>query len=87
MTKNKPIPYIKTSCSTVHCLLDNLQDPEVRSRIPRQGLVVIFSETGNRDWAAMRYLSKWGYTNIVGLQFGMRGWIKSGYPVEYRERN
>ncbi|MBL7225660.1 MAG: rhodanese-like domain-containing protein [Desulfobacteraceae bacterium] len=55
----------------------------MRNQIPNKGLVVLVCETGNRDWAALRYLYKWGYTNIVGLRFGMRGWIKSDYPVRY----
>jgi len=87
MTKEKSIAYIKTNCKTIHCLLDDFQKPEVRKQIPKKGLVVVISETGNRDWAVIRYLSKWGYTNIVGLQFGMREWIKSGYPVIYKKRS
>lgn len=82
---DSPFPSIKTKCKTIHCLLDDLIEPEVRSLIPDKGLVVLVCETGNRSWAAMRYLYKWGYTNIVGLQFGMRGWIKSDYPVDMRK--
>ena len=84
MMTGTPMPYIKTNCRTIHCQVDDFQNPDVRSRIPQKGLTLIISETGNRDWAALRYLAQWGYTNIAGLQFGMRGWIKSGFPVEYR---
>lgn len=87
MTKGRPVAYIKTNCQTFHCLLDDFQKPDLRKRIPRKGAVIVISETGNRDWAAMRFLSQWGYTNIAGLQFGIRGWIKSGYPVEYKTHN
>lgn len=78
-----PVPYIRTGCPVIHCLLDDLKRPEVRARIPKTGRVVMVSETGNRDWAAIRYLAQWGYTNVVGLRYGMRGWLKSGYPVDY----
>ena len=77
------VPYIRTACPVVYCLLDDLKKPEVRHRIPRTGFVVMVSETGNRDRAAIRYLSRYGYTNIVGLRYGMRDWLKSGYPVDY----
>ena len=76
--------YIKTPCPTVFCLLDELQNPRVRRQIPTQGLVVTITETGNRDTFAIQYLSKFGYTNLKGLMFGMRGWIKKDYPVEVR---
>jgi hypothetical protein len=42
-------------------------------------------ETGNRDIFAMKFMYKYGYTNIVGLNFGMRGWIKPGYPAGINE--
>jgi rhodanese-related sulfurtransferase len=73
---------IETNCNTIKCLLDDLSDPEVRSSIPKEGTVIIICETGNRDIIAMRYLHKFGYDNIFGLRFGMRGWIKLDYPVE-----
>jgi rhodanese-related sulfurtransferase len=81
-TKNNLIPIIKFSGKTVFCLLDQLQRPDIRSQIPKQGLVVTITETGNRDQFAIQYLSKFGFTNIKGLMFGMRAWIKEGYPVE-----
>ena len=80
-----PAPSIKTNCETIKCLLDDFSNPAVRSRIPKKGLVVLVCETGNRDWAARRYLFKYGFTNIVGLKFGMREWIKAGYPIETQE--
>ncbi len=80
-----PIPDIHTACPTLHSLLDDLIQPDARARIPRIGRVVTISETGNRDIFAMRYLSKFGYTNIVGLEFGMRGWIKLNHPIQIRD--
>jgi rhodanese-related sulfurtransferase len=78
---------IKTVCQTITCLLDDLARDEIRRRIPRQGLVVTVTETGNRDKFVMKYLYRYGYTNIKGLEFGMRGWIKSNYPVERKNEH
>jgi rhodanese-related sulfurtransferase len=78
------ITDIKTPCPIVSCLLDELQNPRIRRQIPKSGLVVIVTETGNRDAYAIQYLSKFGYTNLMGLRFGMRGWIKKDYPVVTR---
>jgi len=50
--------------------------------VPRAGLVVTITETGNRDSFLIRYLYKFGNVNTKGLQFGMRGWLKADYPVE-----
>lgn len=75
---------IKTPCPTVFCLLDELQNARVRRQIPKQGLVVTITETGNRDSFAIQYLSKFGYANLKALMFGMRGWIKKDYPVKIR---
>ncbi len=82
---DNPPPSVKTNCKTMRTLLDDLGLPEIRDRIPREGLVVLISETGNRDSYAMRYLYKFGFTNVVGLRFGMRAWIKSNHPVGVAE--
>ncbi|MBI5589884.1 MAG: rhodanese-like domain-containing protein [Deltaproteobacteria bacterium] len=80
-----PVPAIKTRCKTIKCLLDDLINPDFRMRIPHEGLVVTLTETGNRDIFAMRFLYQFGYKNIKGLDFGIRGWIKLNYPVETKE--
>jgi rhodanese-related sulfurtransferase len=80
-----PVPAIKTRCKTIKCLLDDLINPDFRKQIPHEGLVVTVTETGNRDTFAMRYLHQYGYKNIKGLNFGIRGWIKLNYPVETKE--
>ena len=76
-----PVSSIKTNCPVSKHLFDDLSNPEVRERIPSDTTVVTVTETGNRDREAMQYLSKFGFTNIVGLKFGMRGWIKQDYPI------
>jgi rhodanese-related sulfurtransferase len=75
------VPAIRTNCPVVKLLLDSLQDPAKRATIPADTPVVTITETGNRDKEAMQYLSQFGYTNIVGLTSGMRGWIKLNYPI------
>ncbi len=81
--EKKP-PIIDTSCKTLFFLLDDLLKSEVRKQIPSKGLVVTITETGNRDKFVMQYLHQFGYANIKGLLFGMRGWIKAGYPTTTR---
>jgi rhodanese-related sulfurtransferase len=80
------ITHIKTSCPRVFSLLDQLQLSDIRDKIPKTGLVVTVTETGNRDQFAIQYLSKHGYHNLKGLMFGMRGWIKENYPIESSSR-
>jgi rhodanese-related sulfurtransferase len=78
----QPLVLLATDCPVIYCLLDELQRPEVRELIPRQGTVVVITETGNRDQFVMQYLSAYGFSNIRGLEFGMRSWIKAGYPTQ-----
>ena len=80
--RDKPIPWIKTTCHTVRCLLDDLRKPEVRENISTDHPVVTITETGNRDIFAMRHLYGFGYRQVYGLRFGMRGWIKMNFPTE-----
>ena len=78
---NRPVVAIRTGGPTVRCSLDEFGDPEVRRKIPKDSPVVIVCETGDRDAFAMRYLYGFGYTNVSALRYGMRDWIKRGYPV------
>ncbi len=79
--KDSQVPDIKTTCPVHRMLFDTLRDQDVRDQIPHRGLVVMVCETGNRGNLVMRYLSQFGFTNIVVLKFGMRGWLKAGYPI------
>lgn len=79
---------VQTNCVTIRAGLDDfLLHPELVVKIPSTGLVVTISETGNRDDFLIRYLSKYGKDNIKGLEFGMRAWLISGYPVDKCSRN
>ncbi len=62
--------------------LDALRDEALRDQLPRDGLIVTVTETGNRDKIVQRYLSQYGFTNVVGLKEGFRGWVKAGLPLE-----
>jgi len=79
-------PAIRTNCLRIQCLLDDLIGEDLRRKIPRDSRVVVVTETGNRDKFAMRFLYSKGYNNLVGLRFGMRGWIKEGYPIDYPDK-
>lgn len=77
--ENPPLS-IATDCPIQKLILDDLRRPEIREKIPLAAPVVTITETGNRDAFIQQYLSTYGYTNISGLQFGMRGWLKLRYP-------
>jgi rhodanese-related sulfurtransferase len=78
---------IKTQCWTITALLDDFIDnTQLIQAIPKEGITVSVSETGNRDVFLIRYLSKFGRTNIHGLKYGMRNWMKADYPVERRDQ-
>jgi len=84
-SKGADLYQILTNCQTKTILLDDfINNQELIDSIPKEGLVVTVSETGNRDVFLIRYLSKFGYKNIVGLQFGMRAWMKKNYPHKKR---
>ena len=53
-----PLPYIATACPTFQWLLDDIIKEEMRARIPKSGIVITVTETGNRDEFAIRYLAK-----------------------------
>ena len=78
---DKPLADIDTVCRTIKMQLDDLLKADVRAELPQKGMLVTVTETGNRDVFVKRYLSKYGYDNITGLHFGMRDWIKKGYPI------
>lgn len=73
---------IQTACPVITLLLDDLRSEAAHARVPKNGLVVTVSETGNRDEFVARYLSQFGYTNLKGLEFGMRGWLKNKFAIE-----
>jgi len=73
---------ISSVCKTIQVELDDfIQKPELISTIPIEGAVVTISETGNRDDYLIRFFYAHKHENVVGLRFGMRGWMQERYPV------
>jgi len=74
---------IRTRCKTITAQLDDFIDNrELIDSLPENGQIIAVSETGNRDRFLIRFLSGYNKTNIQGLKYGMRNWLKSRYPVE-----
>ena len=61
-----------------------LEDLMVRyNEIPKGKKVVIVDHAGKQVQITGRYLLKQGYTDIAGMEGGMKGgWVAAGYPVE-----
>jgi rhodanese-related sulfurtransferase len=61
-----------------------LEDLMVRyNEIPKGKKVVIIDHAGKQVQITGRYLLKQGYTDIAGMEGGMKGgWVAAGYPVE-----
>ena len=76
-----PPPQIATTCPTKRFQLDDVLLPQVRAKLPRQGTVIILTETGNRDEFVIRYLSQYHFKTYKSLKYGMRGWLKKRYPI------
>ena len=61
-----------------------LEDLMVRyNEIPKGKKIVIVDHAGKQIQITGRYLLKQGYTDIAGMEGGMKeGWVASGYPVK-----
>jgi rhodanese-related sulfurtransferase len=81
LSPETPPVRLVTACPVLTLELDDLLTAEARARVPREIPVVTITETGNRDVFVLRYLSQFGFDNLEGLEYGMRSWIKAGYPV------
>lgn len=65
----------------VHVPLGSLQDKGADA-VSRESRVVIYCARGNRSALAADSLQKLGYTNVVSLAQGIRGWVDAGGDVE-----
>jgi rhodanese-related sulfurtransferase len=55
---------------------------DIEKTIPdRNAPVVLYCGGGFRSALAADNLQKMGYTNIISMDGGWRGWTESGYPV------
>ena len=61
-----------------------LEDLMVRyNEIPKGKKIVIVDHAGKQIQITGRYLLKQGYTDIAGMEGGMKGgWVAAGYPVK-----
>jgi rhodanese-related sulfurtransferase len=55
---------------------------KVESMIDRNKRVVIYCASGNRSALAADTLQQMGYTNVVSLQDGFKGWVSVGGDIE-----
>ena len=55
---------------------------DIEKTIPDHGApVVLYCGGGFRSALAADNLQKMGYTNVISMDGGWRGWTESGYPV------
>lgn len=74
---------IQSRCRIIKAQLDDFIDnQQLIDTIPDTGQVISISETGNRDRFLIQFLSQYGKSNIRGLKYGMRNWVKSNYPAK-----
>jgi len=56
---------------------------DIESVIPdRSAKIVLYCGGGYRSALAADNLQKMGYTNVISMDGGWRGWNEAGYPVE-----
>ena len=55
---------------------------DIEARVPELGAeIVLYCGGGFRSALAADNLQKMGYTNVISMDGGWRGWTESGYPV------
>ena len=54
----------------------------VEPRIPRDATVVVYCAAGNRSALAADTMQQLGYSNVVSMADGWRGWVQNGGEVE-----
>ncbi|MFN2397900.1 MAG: rhodanese-like domain-containing protein [Gemmatimonadaceae bacterium] len=65
----------------VHLPLASLQN-KVAEVVARESRVVIYCARGNRSALAADSMQELGYTDVVSLAQGIRGWVDAGGDVE-----
>jgi rhodanese-related sulfurtransferase len=56
---------------------------DIEQKIPDAGKeIVLYCGGGFRSALAAENLQRMGYTNVVSMDGGWRGWKEAGYPVE-----
>jgi len=56
---------------------------DIEAKIPDTGAeIILYCGGGYRSALAADNLQKMGYTNVISMDGGFRGWMESGLPVE-----
>jgi len=56
---------------------------DVEEKIPQlDDMIVLYCGGGYRSALAADALQKMGYTNVISMDGGWRGWTEAGFPVE-----
>lgn len=56
---------------------------DIEAKIPETAApIVLYCGGGYRSALAADALQKMGYTNVISMDGGWRGWTEAGYPVE-----
>ncbi len=66
---------------TIH-LSKGIIERDIEQRVPdKNAPLVLYCGGGFRSALAADNLQKMGYTNVVSMDGGWRGWTEAGYPV------
>lgn len=52
------------------------------TEIPKDEIVVVACETGERSYNAVGFLKEFGYTNLISMKKGIEKWVQKGYPTK-----
>lgn len=64
-------------------LCKGIIERDIENAIPDKGApVVLYCGGGFRSALAADNLQKMGYTNVISMDGGWRGWTEAGFPVE-----
>ncbi len=61
--------------------LQNIEKGMEASGIAKDAEIVLICRSGNRSAQAYRILAQMGYTNLINVRDGMKGWTAAGGPV------
>jgi rhodanese-related sulfurtransferase len=56
---------------------------DIEKLIPEENAeIVLYCGGGYRSALAADMLQKMGYTNVISMEGGYRGWVEAGHPIE-----
>lgn len=55
---------------------------QIEKKIPDKATkIVVYCKSGSRSSLSVCTLTRMGYTNVVSMNGGWKGWVKEGYPI------